>query len=785
MGMNGQEWNTSAEGPAELYAMALQELFEPARQHGGSQRALARAVGRDASVVSRYFSGRIVAPRTFVDGLVAYLGSLRMAVSENEVRRIHELREAAQEVSYQRKARFEYLEERIAALSRLVEQYEERVDEEQRLRDECDALTRGRQVEAEALAILAAERGIRVEELSVALAAAADEVVALRDRLRAGEMDKGARSERSLSAELVVRPRGQLERVRRYSDSELEAAMGAAQAALLRVVELKVVVLQRMVDLLLKESSEAPSTPDAAAATQPAPGEPPYGDLGTRTTTPDEPRNRVDGASAEDLVRSDSEARAGEPLVPAPSAEVVPVGGHTSVPGPAPRVSESAAQVSDTACSDSGWDADWESRYQSVRRVVAPDEGLGSSSAIYTTPVEPDVPYRLAKALPGDRHVPVPAGTSVRAIAAGIVTSTGESRSGRTVIIRHDDGALSVYSHLSRLAVIKDQMVHVGQRIGESGTESSWDGPGLGFGVLWRRHAGGAYQSIDPVAYLWHVGVPITGIVTHGQKLPDESFFAIARRVFSSETPEYHGRTIDALARMARDCPYAAPRVLDIFTSYLRPPPQGHRQRSPGSHKVARSVFSGVLYSLTPGLMVDLSGTDLWRLNLRQGYSRDLNLGNACLAEVWAKGANLRRCHFFGADLSGADLRGANLSSATGLTAAALSRARIDSKTALPTPFKIEYQSRGRWTVIDTSSTEVGTQLTKSRIRARMSIDQISTTTGLGVETLRLLESGGYDHDGITAPSELIRRYADALGINADPLILALTHATARPNGTP
>jgi len=51
------------------------------------------------------------------------------------------------------------------------------------------------------------------------------------------------------------------------------------------------------------------------------------------------------------------------------------------------------------------------------------------------------------------------------------------------IIIRHQDGYLSVYAHASNLLVKKDQFVKQGQRIGSVGATGMVTGPHLHFEV--------------------------------------------------------------------------------------------------------------------------------------------------------------------------------------------------------------------------------------------------------------------------------------------------------------
>ena len=90
-----------------------------------------------------------------------------------------------------------------------------------------------------------------------------------------------------------------------------------------------------------------------------------------------------------------------------------------------------------------------------------------------------------------------PAGTVVRAAAAGEVAYAGWLRGyGKVVIILHDDGVATVYAHLQDVVVSEGQRVSQGQTIGSVGTTGWATGPHLYFEV---RIDG---KAVDPLDYL-------------------------------------------------------------------------------------------------------------------------------------------------------------------------------------------------------------------------------------------------------------------------------------------
>jgi murein DD-endopeptidase MepM/ murein hydrolase activator NlpD len=92
----------------------------------------------------------------------------------------------------------------------------------------------------------------------------------------------------------------------------------------------------------------------------------------------------------------------------------------------------------------------------------------------------------------------VPLGTPVLAAAAGTVAFAGvESGYGNHIEVRHADGTVTTYSHLSTIDVAVDQPVQAGQQIAHSGNTGHSTGPHLHFEV---KLGGTAFT--DPIAWL-------------------------------------------------------------------------------------------------------------------------------------------------------------------------------------------------------------------------------------------------------------------------------------------
>jgi len=93
--------------------------------------------------------------------------------------------------------------------------------------------------------------------------------------------------------------------------------------------------------------------------------------------------------------------------------------------------------------------------------------------------------------------ISAPAGTPVYAADAGVVIFSGTLHGyGNTVIIRHDDGYVTVYGHNERNIVVEGDRVARGQQVGRIGRSGRTTGANLHFEV--RREN----VAEDPLAYL-------------------------------------------------------------------------------------------------------------------------------------------------------------------------------------------------------------------------------------------------------------------------------------------
>jgi murein DD-endopeptidase MepM/ murein hydrolase activator NlpD len=94
--------------------------------------------------------------------------------------------------------------------------------------------------------------------------------------------------------------------------------------------------------------------------------------------------------------------------------------------------------------------------------------------------------------------ISVPEGTPVKAAENGIVIYAGDGLKefGNTVLVRHEDGTVTVYGHASKLNVTRGEKVKRGQDIALSGMSGSTDRPKLHFEV--RKNS----SPVNPSGYL-------------------------------------------------------------------------------------------------------------------------------------------------------------------------------------------------------------------------------------------------------------------------------------------
>ncbi|SSC73579.1 unnamed protein product [Ciceribacter sp. T2.26MG-112.2] len=143
---------------------------------------------------------------------------------------------------------------------------------------------------------------------------------------------------------------------------------------------------------------------------------------------------------------------------------------------------------------------------QSVSEVasVDPKEEAPETTGIgkYRWPVRGAVVAGYGANVDGKRNdgidISVPAGTPVKAAENGVVIYAGNGLKelGNTVLVRHDDGTVTVYGHADGLSVQRGQKVQRGQQLATSGMSGSAKRPMLHFEV--RKDA----TPVNPMTFL-------------------------------------------------------------------------------------------------------------------------------------------------------------------------------------------------------------------------------------------------------------------------------------------
>jgi hypothetical protein len=180
--------------------------------------------------------------------------------------------------------------------------------------------------------------------------------------------------------------------------------------------------------------------------------------------------------------------------------------------------------------------------------------------------VDPTYPYGSTANGTRDPHHGVefvnPSGTPVYAAGQGTVIFAGpdqeavyslwENYYGNLVVIQHEDDLFTLYAHLSKIDIQKDQRVFAGDKIGEVGRTGVAIGSHLHFEVR-RGHGEDYFATQNPVMWLIPAkdangnpfGVMMLSIVDEDNHLMSGAEFTIQYYLDKSELPvkSYYGAT--------------------------------------------------------------------------------------------------------------------------------------------------------------------------------------------------------------------------------------------------
>jgi murein DD-endopeptidase MepM/ murein hydrolase activator NlpD len=143
---------------------------------------------------------------------------------------------------------------------------------------------------------------------------------------------------------------------------------------------------------------------------------------------------------------------------------------------------------------------------QSINEVASKDDGADAPKATgiskYRWPVRGAVVAGYGANVDGNRNdginISVPEGTPIKAAENGVVIYSGSSLKelGNAVLVRHDDGTVTVYGNASELKVQRGQKIQRGQTLAASGMSGKATQPQVHFEV--RKNA----TAVNPATFL-------------------------------------------------------------------------------------------------------------------------------------------------------------------------------------------------------------------------------------------------------------------------------------------
>lgn len=159
--------------------------------------------------------------------------------------------------------------------------------------------------------------------------------------------------------------------------------------------------------------------------------------------------------------------------------------------------------AADTGSDDPAEDNDGEGEVTDEEVSTSQSEALSKNNGFWSCAAA----GRLSQGFRGRAHDGIDIanviGTDIRAIGAGVVTASGPASGyGQWIRIRHNDGTMSEYGHMSRRLVSVGQRVATHQVIAKMGREGQSTGPHLHLRVYNNANRVGAGNGTDPIAFL-------------------------------------------------------------------------------------------------------------------------------------------------------------------------------------------------------------------------------------------------------------------------------------------
>jgi murein DD-endopeptidase MepM/ murein hydrolase activator NlpD len=183
-----------------------------------------------------------------------------------------------------------------------------------------------------------------------------------------------------------------------------------------------------------------------------------------------------------------------KPAVQKPAAKATPVAAAPATANPQPTAVKADPGPAPVATQTVG-----DAEKKSDVATEAPEAtGIGK----YRWPVRGAVVAAYGANVDGNRNdgidISVPEGTPVKAAENGVVIYAGNGLKelGNTVLVRHDDGTVTVYGHADQLSVSRGQKVQRGQTVATSGMSGNAKQPTLHFEV--RKNA----SPVNPMTFL-------------------------------------------------------------------------------------------------------------------------------------------------------------------------------------------------------------------------------------------------------------------------------------------